>query len=628
MPDIYDVARGFREELQKRDAQAAAEMVRYYGAAWSQISRELAAVLKEIERALGAGATPKDALLAQRRRLEALQSQVETEIGRFASFAGPRIDRATRATVKLAIEHAKGLAAAGLGTPPPGVIFEGYWRGVPTGAVEQMVGQLQVGSALSDALRGLGKIGADHLRQELVTGVVMGRSSREIARRIRGDLGGTLSKALTWSRTERFRAYREATRRAYQEHPDVIEGWIWLSARNHRTCPACLAMHGSFHTLDERLDGHPCCRCTMVPHTKSWDEVLGRKARGVGDTRPSIEEGEEWFAKQPATLKQKVLGPAAYKQYAAGRVKLGDFVGRRTNPRWGTMRYTRSLSDALSGRARTPAAPRLKVVAASAGGGGGRSSMRVPHIGVNESWGRGVDQRQKQEIPQLAAKHGMTPAQYKRAVLKHVKDLVGRAGLYTRRPVDDFEKIVDDGRWKTQFEIRSTQGFYGPPLRAQVEEQLFGFPITGGDVTKRPVYGYLAEGGFTTDNGEEEQYGAAVIRMKASTRDRTTFSFWDSLDIPMLVGNPEYGSFWMGPSPLSRPNTRAAHMNAAYDHDPLNINSVNELEWYAEAQLHGGVTIDDIDEVIFVPLVPSDEPTDTLKAKLDRLGIPWRIVRP
>jgi hypothetical protein len=35
----------------------------------------------------------------------------------------------------------------------------------------------------------------------------------------------------------------------------------------------CWAMHGTVHTLDERLDDHPNGRCTAIPHFREGGSV-------------------------------------------------------------------------------------------------------------------------------------------------------------------------------------------------------------------------------------------------------------------------------------------------------------------------------------------------------------------
>ncbi len=98
----------------------------------------------------------------------------------------------------------------------------------------------------------------------------------------------------------------------------------------------CLAMDGTFHTLDEHLDDHPNGRCAMVPVLK-----------GEEGAPPVWETGSEWLDKQPEAVQRKVLGNAGYEAYKAGAVTLQDFVGQRKSREWGTTRYALPTSTIL-----------------------------------------------------------------------------------------------------------------------------------------------------------------------------------------------------------------------------------------------------------------------------------------
>jgi hypothetical protein len=143
-----------------------------------------------------------------------------------------------------------------------------------------------------------------------------------------------------------MRAYREVTRQSYLANQDVVAGWIWYSALDKRTCPACWAMHGTVHDLSETLDDHPNGRCVMVPLTRPW-QALGVSA--APETLAAVPRGVDLFAALRPEQQARILGPRAYRAYADGLVRLEQFVGRRYDPRWGSMRYARSLRSILRG---------------------------------------------------------------------------------------------------------------------------------------------------------------------------------------------------------------------------------------------------------------------------------------
>ena len=152
---------------------------------------------------------------------------------------------------------------------------------------------------------------------------------------MRTAYGVGLNRALLISRTETLRAYREATAQTYQANADILEGWIWSSALDRRTCASCWAMHGSVHALDEKLDDHPNGRCAMAPLVKGRPNRIGAV-------------GAERFATLSEADQRAILGPGMYEAWHDGQVSLvpgaaNSIVGRRDDAQWGTMRYARSL---------------------------------------------------------------------------------------------------------------------------------------------------------------------------------------------------------------------------------------------------------------------------------------------
>lgn len=84
--------------------------------------------------------------------------------------------------------------------------------------------------------------------------------------------------------------------------------------------------------------------CAMVSITPTWAE-LGFP--GVPESRGEVETGASRFARLGAEQQREILGPAAYEAYRDGAVRLEDFVGRKSDDDWGSMRYARSLSGML-----------------------------------------------------------------------------------------------------------------------------------------------------------------------------------------------------------------------------------------------------------------------------------------
>jgi SPP1 gp7 family putative phage head morphogenesis protein len=363
VPTIYDIAEEQRRALLASERAAAAEMVRAYGLAWKRMRQDLDALLKQIEDARKAGLVPDQftprapggppiprtpgtfspSWLFRQERYQSLLRQVEAEMAQFSALATGTITAQQELVTGVAQDQAEQLALAGLGEGPAGVTIT--WDRLPKDAFTDLVGFLQNGSPLKDLLDELGPAASRSIQDELIQAVALGQNPRVTARRIRGALGDNMVRALRISRTETMRAYREATRRSYQANANVVNGWYWTAALDGRTCAACWAMSGTFHTNDERLDDHVNGRCAMVPKTKTWAE-LG--FTGIDETAPKPRIGVDEFDKLTPEQQARVLGKAGLEAYQALKVDLRDFVGQRNSPRWGTMRYARSLKRALA----------------------------------------------------------------------------------------------------------------------------------------------------------------------------------------------------------------------------------------------------------------------------------------
>lgn len=327
--NIYDIANRHRRELLLREREAATEMVRRYGELWQRLQDNLAVLTKRIAERRSAGHAVTLAWLFQDERYHALLAQIELELTNFVSFAERSIISEQAVAVAAAKQHVEQLVMAELAATG----IESSWTSLPVAELENLVGFLKPGSPLHDLLAKLPKGAGETVKKELIVAVATGAGPRATAGRIRRAMAGNLTRALVVSRTETLRAYREATRQNYLANRDTVSGWVWVSAKSARTCPACLAMDGTKHRADERLDDHPNGRCVMVPLVR-------------GAELPERETGADWLARQDESVQRQVLR-GGYEAYSEGRLELADFVGRKRNARWGTMRYTRGVREAM-----------------------------------------------------------------------------------------------------------------------------------------------------------------------------------------------------------------------------------------------------------------------------------------
>lgn len=317
----------FRRALLVNERRAASAMVQAYGQSWVEISAQIA----QIQRDLAGVNDP--ALIYRQRYLIALRQQVAQKLAEFASLAEASTLVTQRAAIVAAASNAATLAdiVSGGGT-------QAYFTRLPQEAIESLVGFASDGSPLNQLFAELFDY-ADDITDTFAAGLAAGLNPRDIAAELRRAYGVPLVRALVIARTETLRAYREATWQSYQNNSDIISGWIWISAADRRSCVSCIAMHGSRHRLDEKLDDHPNGRCVMAPIVK-------------GFPAPDIAPGAERFKALSEEDQLRVMGPAMLTAWRNGMIDLTptgkhSVVGRRKSRRWGTMRYAKSLRAIL-----------------------------------------------------------------------------------------------------------------------------------------------------------------------------------------------------------------------------------------------------------------------------------------
>lgn len=326
-----------RAELDAGERAAADRVVAAYGNAWRDASEELERLLAQVADAIAVGEPLSPAWLYQERRLRIVLEALESSLRARWPDASAEVLDAQRKAVRAAQDHVHELVEGQ--TPDP---LTGTFEAVPEQALADLVGYASDGSPLRALLDQLPQQAGQALERSLVSGLAQGLGPRDIARQARAATGMSLQRALTITRTEQLRAYRESTRRALAANAHVVAGWTWWCACDRRSCAVCWAMHGRQFTATEGLDGHPNCRCAMVPLTKTW-EALGFD--GIAETRLEPDPGVQQFRDLPEADQLAILGPGKLERYQAGELHLTDLVERPDDPRWGTMRRERSMAE-------------------------------------------------------------------------------------------------------------------------------------------------------------------------------------------------------------------------------------------------------------------------------------------
>lgn len=300
-------------------------------------------LLAKIAAAKAAGQPLSPAWLYQQDRLKGAISTTKVQMAKYAAAASEQVKAAQWSAVQAATKHAAKLGTTAL----VGAGIHGGFTELNPDNLRHLVGFLADGSPLDHLFGSLAVESAAQARQALIIGMAHGKGSIWMAQQVDAALDLPRWRAETIMRTETARVYRAAASETYQANAEVLEGWVWTAALDSRTCPACLVMDGTLHPIGSTLDGHPRCRCAMVPRTKTWAQL------GVGDapdTRPPVRSGKAWLEAQAPSVQRAILGPAKFKAWSSGQVTLDDLVARTKSPTWGTMRRERSLIEIEQGR--------------------------------------------------------------------------------------------------------------------------------------------------------------------------------------------------------------------------------------------------------------------------------------
>ncbi len=336
--DVIATAQQFRRRLLAREEQAASRMLEVWADTRAVISKELERLHQAIKGAVARGVEPNIGWLQSQQQWTELLQAANRNVAEFARHAERITVDAQQHAIGAAQDDTRRLIADQLAQTPFGVV-----QVDPSAQVAQMVGQTQAGP-LADLLGSLAPETSRKLADELTQGVAVGRNPRTTARRLRRVVDFPRHRAETIARTETLRAYRETSRAVYTANRDVLDGVTWHAELDHTTCAVCWAMHGTVMPADETFATHPRCRCTTTPVVKPWED-LG--VTGLEDDVPVLTPGPELFARQPASVQRRVLGPGKHSLYANGDMDLADLVGFRVDPQWGPVRFEKALRDLM-----------------------------------------------------------------------------------------------------------------------------------------------------------------------------------------------------------------------------------------------------------------------------------------
>jgi len=341
---LQHVTQNYLSRLQAREAKAEQALEAGYKHTLASIQPKLDALYDQMVEAMAGGEQIPLHWLYEANRLQSLTRFIENQMNHFGALTDMQVRQLQHYAVDLGSDAAMNQLQA---TLPPGSIYAFNEPNVK--AIANIIGATQSGSPLADLFAGFGSEAAQKASDALILGITTGQHPRTVANDIQQALGVSRARALTIAQNEMMRAFRSSSLETYQANSNIVSGWQWLASLGS-ACIACTEENGSIHPLDEDMASHVRCRCTMVPVTKSYSNILGIDVGDNGSSGMLIPDGSEWFARQDESTQRQILGSdARYEAYQNG-VSLKDMVGIKHDPDWGSSIYIKPLKDLVKAR--------------------------------------------------------------------------------------------------------------------------------------------------------------------------------------------------------------------------------------------------------------------------------------
>jgi hypothetical protein len=239
---------------------------------------------------------------------------------------------------------------------------------------------------------------------------------------------------------------------------------------------------------------------------------------------------------------------------------------------------------------------------------GPRASRLLPQ--ANPGWRQAAAAVHRQKFQAIAAARGISYSEFNTYAAGWLQAQVGGCEVRLRMRIAHFESFLASGQYLTQFALPYSGGLKHRGIRMMLEHTVLGVSPSCRPLD-RPIYGYLSG---SDETGQVQQYGEIVLRLAPHLRNRATFVMGDSLDHSIHhFRDPPFV-----PQPIVHPTTLAFQ--------PIDMTTAASLGdaappyGYAEAQLHGGLTPEDVSEAVYTL---GTAPTPATEDLLGRLGVQW-----
>lgn len=340
--EVLQLLAASRGSINELTDQQVISLTRAWVGSWDSIAAELEGALDDLMAAADDGRVTA-AQVHRAERLQGALALAQSEAERLQQYTADNITADVPTAVQYGTEAARNLTMAQL---PPDAPRLPAWVAMNETAVQAIVARTTQQIHASSIPLSVEMIAA--MRAELANGISTGdnprTTGRKIMARLEGHFNGGLSRATRIARTELLDALRTAELETEKQNRGLITGWTWYATLDARACTSCLAMHGTFHDLDEFGPAdHQNGRCARLPKTKSWAE-LG--FTGIEDEDPDYQgERDAWFDNLTDNTQRAVMGPARLELFKSGQIGWDDMTTRKDNPNWRPAHYETPVKD-------------------------------------------------------------------------------------------------------------------------------------------------------------------------------------------------------------------------------------------------------------------------------------------
>ena len=330
-PASIAAARAGRAATVAATDNTATDLVKAWARAWDTLTPEFEAAFQRLIDARAGDVIGAGQLARDRRLMQALARALDVT-DELAAEANALVSaQITPLVLAAADAHYEQLTAQlpeeapgrfGLGVLDPAAVDE---------IVSATVGQIEA------ATLALPVVQAEAMKKALIQGIVVGANPRRVAadimKRTEGAFMGGAVRAERIARTEMLDAHRRTDQAMARRNSSVIAAAVWVATLDRRTCPSCLARHGTEYPPDTFGPAdHVQGRCTFVYRTKTAAE-LG--FTGVTEPAPFdyTAQRDAWWDNLTPDSQDSILGKARADHLRQGGA-WEDLSVLKENPEW------------------------------------------------------------------------------------------------------------------------------------------------------------------------------------------------------------------------------------------------------------------------------------------------------